>query len=306
MSNSPLVSIVATCYNHEKYVVETLDSILGQNYANIQLIIMDDCSTDNSVQVVKDWIKIKCVDCVFIFHQENKGLCKTLNEALTYVKGEYYQVISCDDVLMLDKITKQIRVFEKYPELAIVSSNMKKIDPESKVLDKNTNVSNYAPGLKKSKDLFKRLVVGNIIDAPTALIRKFCVPDDNVYDENLIFEDMDLFLKLALHYDFYIMKEALVKYRVLSTSMSTASSFRPKINEGMIVMLSKYLGLGKDTDQIIKSHIKRYKRKLYRYTFSAFYSGETPSVEYLVKLKSMLRFNNRVKNLKKRLNKKND
>lgn len=298
MSNSPLVSIIAVCYNHEKFVVETLDSILDQTYANIQLIIMDDCSSDNSVQVIKDWIKIKNVECVFIPHQKNWGLCKTLNEALTYVDGEYYQVISCDDILMLDKITKQMLVFEKQPDIAVVSSNVIKIDPDGNILDESKHNSNYASGIRKSSNLFKTLLEKNIIEAPTALIKKDCIPNGKVYNENLIFEDWDLWLKLALKYDFYIMEEALVKYRILSTSMSNTLKDSTRKSKDIVIILSKYLGLHQETDQLINRQLKILNRKLYQFTFSAFFSGKTPLTEYFVKLKSILRINSRVKNLK--------
>jgi len=304
MCNSPLVSIVAVCYNHEEYVVETLNSIVDQTYANIQLIIMEDYSSDNSVQVIKDWIKVKNVECTFIPHKENRGLCKTLNEALTYVNGEYYQAISCDDVLMHDKISKQVSIFKKYPDIAVVSSNMKKIDSASNILDNNGNNSNSVCGLRKANELFKILLLGCIIEAPTVLIKKSYLPNANVYDENLISEDWDLWLKLALNYDFYIMEEALVKYRILPTSLSSTLRDSPKKSKEIIIILSKYLGLQEETDQLIKRHVEILKRKLYNYTFSALYTGATPAIEYFVKLKSLLRFNNRVKNLKKQINQK--
>ena len=74
----PLVSIVALCYNHESYLKETLDSILNQTYKNIQLIIIDDCSKDNSISLIKNWIHKNKVECVFIAHKENRGVCKSL------------------------------------------------------------------------------------------------------------------------------------------------------------------------------------------------------------------------------------
>ena len=57
MQNTPLVSVICLCYNHEKFVVESLNSVLNQSYSNIELLIADDCSTDNSVLVIEDWLK---------------------------------------------------------------------------------------------------------------------------------------------------------------------------------------------------------------------------------------------------------
>jgi len=161
MSNFPLVSIIAICYNHEKYVIETLDSILDQTYANIQLIIMDDCSSDNSVQVINDWIKEKKVECIFVPHIENCGLCKTLNEALNYVNGDYYQAISCDDILMPEKITTQLAIFDHYQSVAVVTSTVIKIDYNGKYISTNTEELNSDFGLIKSPAVLKKLLFKN-------------------------------------------------------------------------------------------------------------------------------------------------
>lgn len=286
----PLVTIIAVCYNHEKYVEETLNSIVNQTYKNIQLIIMDDFSSDNSVQIINEWIEKNKKECTFIPHKQNQGLCKTLNEALTYTKGQYYQAISCDDVLMPEKILKQINVFFENPAIAVVCSNVLEIDEKSNILPKKDSNIEFVYGLRKSEELFKTLISRNIINAPTVLIRKEYIPITNVYDENLISEDWDLWLKLAYNYDFYFMNEYLVKYRIIGSSMSNTKVIHDKIIYQCIYILKKYLGVNYETDKLIKKEINKLKSKFYKYSLKALIKGQTPFFEFVIKYFSSIKY----------------
>ena len=103
MNNSPLVSIIACCYNHEKYVEETLGSIKSQTHGNIELIIIDDFSTDQSVKKISNWIEKNKYSCTFIKNTENLGVVKTLNKALKKCNGKYFSIIACDDIFLKKK-----------------------------------------------------------------------------------------------------------------------------------------------------------------------------------------------------------
>ncbi|WP_303813338.1 glycosyltransferase family A protein, partial [Apibacter mensalis] len=90
----PLVSIVAINYNNSKHLVETLDSIDQQTYKNIELIIVDDCSTDDSVKKIDQWLLTYNKPFQFIKHIENKGICKTINDGYKVAKGKYISSIA--------------------------------------------------------------------------------------------------------------------------------------------------------------------------------------------------------------------
>ena len=112
-SNNPIVTVVALCYNQEKYVIETLDSIAEQTYSNIQLIIADDFSKDNSSIKIMDWIQNHSdLDITIIQNKSNLGVTKTLNKCIDIAKGKYYQAIACDDILMPHKIEKMVKALE--------------------------------------------------------------------------------------------------------------------------------------------------------------------------------------------------
>jgi glycosyltransferase involved in cell wall biosynthesis len=239
MYDQPLVSVVAVCYNHAKYLVETLDSIIAQTYSNIELIIMDDCSTDNSVEVINHWIVNNEVDCKFVSHPKNQGLCKTLNEALGYTKGKYLNLIACDDILFPTKIALNVKVIEeKGNEYAVVHSDAWSIDKDSVVLNKSY-LKNSKLSQEEPNNYFEALLTGCQIITPTAFVRLSSILEVGGYDESLFFEDWDMWLRLSEKFKFVRIEEPLVKIRVLASSMSRAAENKVKMHNSSIDFLNK-------------------------------------------------------------------
>ncbi|MBL4649070.1 MAG: glycosyltransferase [Aureispira sp.] len=292
MNNQPLVSIIALSYNHAIYLEETLDSIVNQSYKNIQLIIRDDCSSDNSVEVIKKWIKKNKVDCIFHFQEKNQGICKGLNEALKDVKGTYYQAISCDDVLLPEKTAIQVALLEQNPNLAFIHSNGNSIDENSTIVERLNQKVVREDGV--TEDFFKDLLFYNGVLAPSVLVRKSMLPEAPVYDESLSFEDWDLWLNLSLKHDVYYLNEPLVQYRVLSTSMMRSAEIRKRIEKDSIKVLKQYLGHRLDCDAIIEKTIFdiRERHDLYEYSLKALLMKKTS----FLKFKQKLRLRTRIKN----------
>lgn len=214
----PLVSIVAVCYNHAKYLVETLDSIKKQTYQNIELIIMDDHSTDNSVEIIRDWIKSTNYPCVFVAHTENRGLCSTINEALDLCSGVYFQTIACDDILIADKISKQVAVFDRCPGIALVCSNYEEIDEEGIVITKQ----GFCDGFQLPSDVTMAILDGEriFIHTPTVLLLRSVFREVGKYREDIAQEDYDMWLKITSRFQVKYIPDVTVKYRVLSNSLS--------------------------------------------------------------------------------------
>jgi glycosyltransferase involved in cell wall biosynthesis len=115
--NLPLVSILIPLYNSEKYITETIQSCLNQTYKNIEVIIVDDGSTDNSYQVAKSYES----DILKVYKQENAGACRARNYAFELSSGDYIQYLDADDLLSPNKIEKQIELFEQYGDNIITS-----------------------------------------------------------------------------------------------------------------------------------------------------------------------------------------
>ncbi|MCH9739330.1 MAG: glycosyltransferase [Epsilonproteobacteria bacterium] len=112
MINNPLVSILVPLYNAEKYFEETIESLLNQTYKNIEIIIVNDGSTDNSLKLAKEYENL--YSNIFVFNQENSGAASTRNNAFNESKGDYIQYFDADDIMHPDKISSQMNVLRKY------------------------------------------------------------------------------------------------------------------------------------------------------------------------------------------------
>jgi glycosyltransferase involved in cell wall biosynthesis len=219
MNKFPLVSIIAVCYNQEKWVAQTLDSIAMQTYPNIELIIADDGSADGSKDVIKKWIKNNNVKVRFIDHEKNIGLTKNINSAVPFVNGKYYQAFGCDDIMLPQKIETQVKILETQPHFGIIYTDMFLINSDGEMLE----------GSYFERDFYKQPVSGNIykdlieriiISSPSVLIRKEILDTLSGYTENLHSEDYDFFMRASRKYQFLYLPEKTVKYRVSEKSMS--------------------------------------------------------------------------------------
>lgn len=218
MTDTPLVSIIAISYNHEKFARETLDSIISQDYPNTELIIIDDRSSDNSVEIIQNWIKENNVDCRLKVNPQNQGVTRNLELGLSAIQGDYYQVIACDDVLLPGKISSMMEEFIKLDaDYALIHSNMSEIDGESKPIE-----SGHLRNANKVPDgyVFEHELKENFIMTPTVIYRKSAVLEVGGYDTEIFFEDYDLFLRLSRRFKAKFWNNDGVAYRVLNTSMT--------------------------------------------------------------------------------------
>lgn len=241
---SPLVSVVALCYNHEAYVVETLESILNQNYNNLEIVIIDNKSSDNSVSVIKKWIEKNehNNNIKFIPNEINLGVCGALNQALKIIKGEFYQFISCDDILLFDKISIQVKILNESPDnVAFAYGDLLYIDYRGTV--KKDESFFQKRGFRNQFDLpsgrIKSLLIENyFLAAPTILYRTKSVLEIGGYDEKIPFEDFQMNLRLLEKFACIGIYRVTCHYRVLENSLYNSSSER-KISHNYF-LTSKY------------------------------------------------------------------
>ncbi len=125
----PLVSIVMPAYNAEKYIAESVSSILSQTYKNFELLIADDCSTDRTKEILSSF---KDSRISFYHNDTNQGYLKTCNKLLSLCKGEFVTFQDADDISVPGRIEKQVNEFLKDKELGICTSNSVMIDSEGK------------------------------------------------------------------------------------------------------------------------------------------------------------------------------
>ncbi|HWL08145.1 MAG TPA: glycosyltransferase, partial [Planctomicrobium sp.] len=213
----PVISVIAVSYNHERYVIEALESIASQSVSEIELIFCDDASSDRSVEIATAWLSQSRLSYRTILHQTNQGLCRTLNEARLLCRGEFLQYVSCDDRLHPTKFERQLQAFSQSADsVAVICSDANLIDDSGSPMPPFLFTRRFAtPDISSQSGLYKQLVRGEpCIAAPSALIRKSALDEIGWYDENLSTEDYDTWLRLLRKYDIIVLSDPLVDYRI--------------------------------------------------------------------------------------------
>jgi glycosyltransferase involved in cell wall biosynthesis len=219
----PLVTIAASCYNHKDFVVQTLDSMRNQTYPNLQFIITDDGSRDGSKEVIQKWIDETGIDILFLNHPVNMGVCKNLNSTLPHIKGEYVKFISCDDVLLEGAIRLMVTTFLSLPpDYGIIYSDMFRINESGEIDDKGQVVKRKVFPIKGSA--YMEMIERPFVTAPSVILKKTVLDELNGYDESLLYEDHDFFLRASKKFKFHFLPEKTVMYRILNTSLINSSS----------------------------------------------------------------------------------
>lgn len=222
----PKVSVVMASYNHERFVAETIQSVLDQTYQDFEFIITDDGSADRTVDVIRrfDDPRIK----LFCFPQ-NQGACTAMNYCINEAKGEYIAVINSDDAWFPNKLEKQVKFLEGNPDIGAVFSYAQIIDEKSNdLVDKEHAYQKIFIQQNKNRfEWLKHLFWGNCLCHPSILIRKVCYEITGLYDERYAqLPDWDFWIRLCMRYDIHIITELLTKFRVHKNEQN-ASGNRP-------------------------------------------------------------------------------
>lgn len=217
----PLITVVAVCFNHAPYVQECLNSIAAQTFMDFELIVTDDASKDNSPQLITDWLSASKMGGQFIRHTFNRGLCKTLNEALAAASGRYIAMIATDDRWHPNRLEVHVDYLRQInAKDAILYSDARTMDAHGTILS-NSFICNARHGfVPPSGDIFDALADGNFIPAMTVLIPTDALRAVGGYDESLTYEDYDMWLRLAAAgYPFEFVPATLADYRILGNSL---------------------------------------------------------------------------------------
>lgn len=247
MNSNPLVSVGAINYNNGAFVIETLDSIKEQSYDNIELIIVDDCSTDNSLQLISDWLLSYNKPYKFIRHPKNLGVCATCNDLLKNATGKYLSIIATDDIMMPDKLKVQVDILEHTgKEVGAVYSDAVIINEDSSVTDE-LFIQRYRKfETFPSGNLYRHLIKGNFLPTMSVLVKMDCYKVIGVFDEELIFEDYDMWLRMSRKFDFIYSDYVSVKYRIRRGSLMSVTR---NWDASSIKILSKHVS---ETPELIK------------------------------------------------------
>ena len=211
--DQPLVSVVIPCYNHEQFVQEAIQSVIDQDYINIELLIIDDGSKDSSVEKIEELIPV-CEQRFNRFEfksRVNKGISATLNEGVAWANGDFFTICASDDSFHRNKIKAQVDYFKLNKDSDFCYTGVYVYDDVGTVLEKITQSTNNELHSKISFDdilTFKK-------HFPVSGAYRLKLIKDKLggFDENLSAEDYDIYLKIFSCTRIGFIKEKLFYYR---------------------------------------------------------------------------------------------
>lgn len=261
MGKSPLVSVICLCYNHEKYVEEAIRSVLDQTYTNIEIIVCDDASSDQSVMKIQALIE-KNSHIQFIQNPKNIGNCRSFNNAFQLSKGEFIIDLAADDILLPDRIAKGVdELMTAGNAYGIHYGNVIEIDELGNTLSENN---------KKlpSGDLYTLLIEKYVVNPVSMMIRREVLESMGGYDPELTYEDFDLWIRSSRNYQYLASDDFLVKKRILKHSLSSKQfQFGSKHAKSTFKVCEKIRHLNKNSneDLALKKRIRYELRQSIKY-----------------------------------------
>ncbi len=206
MKHEPTVSVIITCYNYAEYVAEAIESVLTQTYKNIEFIIIDDGSTDNSLKVINGY-----KDQATIVSRKNKGIVYTRNQALQLAHGEYVCFLDADDYFNKDYIANSVKVAEKYSADVVY--------PNWHIFGDNDFLKDF------SEFDVQKLIRQEIHCTAESLFRRSSIGDHR-FESEAVAEDWDFFLGLALDgRKFKLAKGVYINYRMRKNTRGSSRSY---------------------------------------------------------------------------------
>jgi len=222
---SPRVSVIIPTYNRARFVGEAIQSVLDQDYVNVEILIVDDGSSDDTREVIERDFP----DPRVVYHyQENRGQNGARNAALERATGELLCFLDSDNWWLPDKLNTQVRAMRDNDDVDICYGDIITVDEAGRELHRN-NMPRY------SGFLTPRLLRDNCVSINTAMIRRRCIERVGLMDEQRrVAGDYDFWLRLSVEFRFLYIPRYLTCYRVMSDQISTDKHGRFVANEAIL------------------------------------------------------------------------
>ncbi len=231
--STPLVSVITVCFNSEKYLEQTIQSVIQQTYKNVEYIIIDGGSTDNTINIIK---KYEAYISKWI-SEPDKNMYDAINKGMDMLTGDYWAVLNSDDNYFVDTIATVVNYFKTHPRMEVFTGAEKIIDENDKYL-----YTRYPP--KFNVNSMIRLRTNGIISHPATFISKKVI--NTVGEFNIAYEviaDYDFLIRVGLHYPIGHSRKPLLNFRQHSGQLTVDSS--------------KNLAKEKDRDEIVSHYSKK-------------------------------------------------
>ncbi len=219
----PKVSIGIPTHNSAKFLPQTIHSILGQTYQDFELIISDDNSQDNTLEIVNDFLA-KDQRIKLFTHQEKLGLFGNFNKCIEYSQGEYINIIGHDDLMLANNLQVKCEILDNYPNVGLVASSIKCVDDQNNFVTLgDVNWAKYeVNSLKQGKQWVQyEATANNPICCPFVFLRRSTLDKSGFFScEYSFVGDYEMWLRTALFSDIYFVKDVLGYFRWHQTNES--------------------------------------------------------------------------------------
>lgn len=219
--SQPLVSVICLCHNQADYLEESIGSVLNQTYTAVELIIVDDGSTDDSQEIIKQFSDTSNTQILLL--DKNIGNCAAFNHGLSLAKGKYIIDLAADDVLDPRRIEVGVESLENTTEdYGVTFCDVSFIDVHSKVIGNHYKRDKFGNLLENIPEgnLYIELLQRYIVSTPGMMTKRTVFDSLDGYDELLAYEDFDFWVRSARRYKYKFTDAVLVSKRMLKTSLS--------------------------------------------------------------------------------------
>jgi len=248
----PRVSILLTCYNHERYLPAAWEGIQAQTFRDFEIVAIDDVSKDGT----REWLSKNATDAKLLFNESNIGTYATLNAGLKEAQGDFVAVLNDDDVWAPRKLEAQLELFDKNPGLALVHTDGRFIDGEGNTVE-GSPLGFEFPRTETGNVLIPLLYANKII-ASAALVRRECFETLGGFNEAYFGSgDWEMWLRIAERWPVGYVDERLTLYRVhganASHKLDRIWQDDERLRKWMRDRYSVYDGLGLDPEALRKA-----------------------------------------------------
>jgi glycosyltransferase involved in cell wall biosynthesis len=276
----PLVSIIVPLYNHARYIEATLESFANEGHPNLEVVIIDDGSKDNSFQVAQAWFAHhpNTFTNVILERQENAGITKTLNRLVARANGEFITMVASDDLLLPGGIQVRLDALERRPDWLAVFGDAAMIDEQgvqtaTSALHKINHTNLKA--LERDHLRTQELILRWSVPGPVLLSRREAFdPERGVgrYDESMFIEDRDLYLRLLACNALGFVPQAVAAYRMHTRNTIAVPAVQARVYKSMFEAESKhrahFTGTNRWALELMRVHSQQNLKRVERHLFA--------------------------------------
>lgn len=227
LSSQPLITVITPTFNRRRFIGEAIESVINQTYGNLEHLIIDDGSEDNTGELVESYQKKD--GRIHYFYQANQGQSVARNLGLKHARGDYICFLDSDNYWFLDKLEKSLAAFQKYPETDILYGDCVIINEAGDEISRKT--------IKRHSGYIAPLLLrDNFVSINTSMTKRHCFEEmGGMSNKVKVADDYELWLRFSSKYLFYYLPEFLACYRVMENQISSDKRRRFEANEAIIV-----------------------------------------------------------------------